>query len=398
MSTISYLDQNYINSFLDNIHANNFYYIYGSHGSGKSQFIKLVSEKVVNSETINISELETYEKVYQKFSALNIELDNEFNILIEDIDYWLRIGEEENFHRLIREILVRLLEWNQSITIIASGCVRNLPWRLYEVRSRLKIYKVPSIDNKIIQEIGNNINLEYEKIISITFGHPALISWLEKNPNATKEDLSERFFKEFFSSLSEEDRKFILEASNFPIFNVTILQQTLKDYKYYTIANFVEKINLMLAYGLVEWNNKIGGYNHVDNRVRLCINEVFKQKSPDLLIEYNDEVANQFENESKYPTYLRFTLLSTIYHKAQKIGYTSNKNWKTGIDSESIGKNILAWINSKIESWEGASWNDLYQLWLTCGDDEFLVEEFKKLLTEEVFSEIALLFKTNSLK
>lgn len=390
-----YLPEDFKQEVLEQQQQNRILFIHGGAGTGKTCLSRILVEtlkKEANLMYVPLKQMKTYDAVVKVLTpVLNLEAKQKAVLVLDDIDSLLDIEDGEGFFRFEREVLLPIVE-EEKVNVIATSSLNIRTWREYEVRDCVHSMAIPSLGADALRDWAEKIGVSFEKAMQWTLGYPQMMAWLEQDSDIARQELLAQFVERNLKDITEDQKDFVLEVSLFPMFNIDLLEKCLgrEDMSY---GDFVESLRLMIDIGLITWNSEIGAYTFEDARIRRFFSETLQLQLPDKFKALNNKAKEEFEEETRYVSYLDYSLPGYIYHASVCAGLRSNKNWSVWDENEKVGNEIVQWINDRLPDWQGADWKKIRKIWLQEdeGDQEF-VKELKHILSETAFVKIAAMF------
>ena len=364
---------------------------WGSRGSGKTEFLKMVREKLSTYPDIEI--LDSWDASEFRSSTLSGLIEESLSkagsgtklIFIDNLDAFLQESSGTELFDFESNTLLPLIE-KQDTVIIAGSQVEINQWQEYDVRVRQENHQLSPLSLAEIQEVLRGTDIDKEYANRITFGHPKLLELFHQHPDWKEKEFSQYASDYFLYGLPEKTKQLTQKASVFPVFDIYILRKIteadMKADKHVQgdmLTWYNDRINELTQRWIVHFDSQVGAYRFTDDAVRKSI-------SRDVQIRFHKEfarihriAAEYYQEEAKNTSYLAQLFVSAIYHLAQAHA-TKNK--------ENPGSVCLRWVKEMQTKWLGANWEQVLHAWKSGSGNETVKDEINLLIGPKYFSKI----------
>lgn len=364
---------------------------WGSRGSGKTEFLNTVREKVSTHSGVEI--LGSWNASKFTSSTLSDSIKESLGkagsgtklIFIDNLDAFLQESSGTELFDFESEMLLPLIE-RQDTVIIAGSQVEINQWQEYDVRVRQENYQLAPLSLAEIQEVLRETDIDKDHANSITFGHPKLLDLFLQQPDWTEKEASQYASDYFLDGLPEKTKELTQKASVFPVFDIYILRKiTEADMEADERAQgdmltwYNDRINELTQRWIVHFDAQVGAYRFTDDAVRRLISRHMQITSRKEFIRIHQVAADYYQEEAKNTSYLAQLFVSAIYHLA-RAHVTKSK--------ESPGAVCLHWVKDMQTRWLGANWEQVLHSWESGSGNETVKEEINLLIGPKYFSKI----------
>lgn len=314
----------------------------------------------------------------------NIGQEKRSAILFDNIDVLLRTesGGTE-FFEFERNIILPLIEC-RNILMVTSSQIELTQWREDDVQISQTSYHLQAFSREDVLQMFSESGLDAERVYCLTLGQPAAIQWWLDNPTLDEEGLAQKAFRYFLDEIPETAIKIAGIISILPIFNGFILKEIFNQEHEQQPVEYLDILEWLKEYmrrGLVYWDVEIGSYRFTDSAARRLLARYFAYQQPEKYYARHEFAMKYFQAEARSPGYLHMHLPSAIYHHARILTLQ-------GEPIEEVGKNCMEWIQSNLNGWLSARWDEVLENWENGLGEQAIRDEIIEMIGMATFDAI----------
>jgi hypothetical protein len=362
---------------------------WGNKGIGKTTLLL----KIVRHLTINFAvspifidmNSDSFDEVKVAVDKAIENLDQEKHsvVLFDNIDVLLRTpaGGAE-FFEFEHNIILPLIE-RRDVLIVTSSQIEINQWREDDVQISQSSYHLPAFHREDVLQMFSESGLDAETAYDFTLGQPAAVQWLLENPNYGKEEIAQKAFHYFLEGIPETAIKIAEIISVLPIFNGFVLKEIISQDNKASVEymDVLEWLKEYIRRGLVYWDVEIGSYRFTDSAVRRLLARYFAYQQSNKFYARHEFAMQYFQAEARSPGYLHMHLPSAIYHYAQILTLQ-------GKSVKEVGKNCMQWIQSNLNAWLSARWDEVLENWKNGLGEQAIRDEIIEMIGKATFDTI----------
>jgi hypothetical protein len=364
---------------------------WGSRGSGKTEFLNAVREKLSDRPDVEILGFWNASEFTSITLSDSIKASDDKAgsgtrlIFIDNLDAFLQESSGTELFDFESNRLLPLIE-RQDTLIIAGSQVEINVWQEYDVRVRQENHQLGPLSLAEIQEVLRGTDIDADRVNAITFGHPKLVDLFRQHPDWKEKDASQYANQYFLEDLSERTKELTQKASIFPVFDIFILRKIMEaevedddqaggD----MLTWYNDRINELTQRWIVHFDAQVGAYRFTDDAVRKLIARNVQLTSSREFARIHQAAAEYYQEEAKNTSYLAQLFVSAIYHLAH-VHATKGK--------ENPGAACLRWVKDMQTRWLGANWEQVLHAWESGSGNEAVKDEINLLIGHRYFSKI----------
>lgn len=303
-------------------------------------------------------------------------------VLLDNVDYWLRMGGDESFFEFERQLVLPLLE-RKDVLLITTSQIPVHQWREYDVRIYQENHLIRALNKEEVARLAETWSLDANWLFEQSLGYPQVLCWVQHEPHLSEEELAQRINDYFLSALPPRVPELASIASLLPSFDVAILRDVLPPKGQETpeglYAVYIDRIRELIVTGLVAWDMRMGAYHFPNSTVRRLLARSYQLLYPREFARIHKSAMAYYQAEARRPGYLHYTLVSALYHMAYF------QSIQTVVD---VTESCKHWVQDNIPRWTGADWPTVLQAWQSGAGDEAVNAELHVLLGGEGVTEI----------
>jgi hypothetical protein len=378
--------------------------LWAAKGGSKTMLLRQLGESlgtVAESSVLGLWDLENGDLAQvqrEVLSAVETAQSAKKVVLLDNLDALLHCDEGAAFFTFEEETVQHLIE-RGNVFIIATSEIELRQWHEYDVRAAQESHRIPPLTEAEVASLATEWSISPEHAFELTLGHPQALEWLRAQPDISKEELAAKSQVYFLKDLSGACRRLALAACMLPSFDVAVLRRVLPpDQAEPSVEeseiestgmymDYFDHIRDLMGAGLVAWDVESGAYRFTDGAIRRLLARSVRLSQPEIFDHIHREAADYYSAEARHAAYLHYSLVNAIYHQAQA-------HRSEGLPE--VAHRCITWVRANLKSWMGANWDAVNEAWQTGIDDDSLKKEIQALIGVDAFVEIAQLLETGT--
>jgi hypothetical protein len=364
---------------------------WGSHGGGKTTFLKEAEKRLVNKPDVGIAGFWTIKKSNFSrlpsliLSAVQSQSTTQKVVILDNLQVLLEAVTGEDFFDFENKAILPLIERGDTL-ILAGSQIELNQWQEYDVRFRQCNYHLDSLSLDEVKQMLSGTKLDPNLAYRLTFGQPRMLSVYMKKPRRTEKEISRNAADYFLKNLKAEVREVARIASLLPAFNIYVLRKIAGDDQSDDeglLGQYHEHVNELTRRGIIQYDADLGAYRFTDEAVRRLLALDYRFSNPEHYDEAQKIAAEYFGEEAKGAAFLPRLIVSAIYHQAQ-INHT--------LSQAERGDLCIRWIKRMRNSWNDANWEQVLSMWDSALNSSELKDELVSLIGDKSFQKITHMF------